>query len=132
LLRHDLTPGVPDESRMDLQYRRPMESADDLPNLSSIEFLRSRGSNCLVVTTSAPITSLVANGKKHHMLMCGTVAVVLHLSSNYITSYGRGAKRDKQANLAKVSRWRPIFYSQIVATRTVSEYSNSGARLFML
>ena len=84
LLRRDLTPGVPDEPRMDLQTY----STDDLPTLSSIEFLRTQGSICLVVATgpqerrllsSARITSLEANGEKHHML--GTVVVVLHLSA---------------------------------------------------
>ena len=74
------------ESLMSLEWTFSF-STDDLPNLSSIEFLRSQGSICLVVTTSAPITSLVANGKKHHMLMCGTVVVVLHLSAP-LSSYG--------------------------------------------
>ena len=51
------------------------------------------------------------------------------LSSNYITSYGRGAKCD---TLAKTACWRLIWYSKIVFSPSISEYSNSGARVFIL
>ena len=60
LLRRDLTPGVPDEPRMDLQDALTF-STDDLPNLSSIEFLRSQGSICLVVATG--------HGPQQHWLL---------------------------------------------------------------